>query len=37
MKYFNKEYYKHLTIRTSESGLVLDDEEKMALDIEKWL
>lgn len=35
MKYFAKEYYKNLTIRISESGLVLDDEEKIALDIEK--
>lgn len=35
MKYFTKDYYKYLTIRTSESGLVLDDEEKRPLGLEK--
>lgn len=35
MKYFAKEYYKNLTIRISESGLVLDDEGKRALGLEK--
>ena len=35
MKYFTKEYNNYLTIRTSESGLVLDDEEKRTLGLEK--
>ncbi len=35
MKYFTKEYNKYLTIRVSESGLVLYDEEKRALGLEK--
>lgn len=35
MKYFTKEYNKYLTIRVSESGLVLDDKEKRTLGLEK--
>lgn len=31
MKYFAKEYYKYLTIRASESGLILDDDQERAL------